>query len=543
MPDLQRDDLLNNTPMWLLTLSWAGRDIRLSSRPVTVYDDDGNAYAFDGGFPEPDFEDSIELMTSDLNVRSVPIEVVLPGVDVAREISRGHDLSAAVGELALWAPGTEWEDRRVMVQGIIRQPLYGGAGEPVAFTLEELPWHDTGTLCPAVLTNATWTGLYSTGEVYGDDESVGFPIVFGSPGLVGGERIPGTWATRTDMITVSSTAASSLMVAGHPVVAGEFEVFCVKANTWTTINGSDVQQRIESGQTVTLLDTAGESSGFLQNYEDGYAIAWTAGGGMANPYGEGVLEGAGDVLRFALSRSSLRVDDGRCAAAAKLLNSYKLAGFVDNFKAKAYNWIADNLVPILPISMHPGPDGLYPVVWRYDALPSDAIDHLEAGAGITRAGPVEYTQKVSDLRNAVSVRWALNVVTKAYTRSSNVSAEVAESFGGGGTLGTLYTEASQRRYGLRSHTVETELVYDEATAVRIAMWMTRAYGFSHRQITYEIDLDRGWLSPGDVVTLTDSDLYIDGQVALVRSVQWGGPSLMITLLVIEDPARDSRYSS
>jgi hypothetical protein len=46
---------------------------------------------------------------------------------------------------------------------------------------------------------------------------------------------------------------------------------------------------------------------------------------------------------------------------------------------------------------------------------------------------------------------------------------------------------------------------------------------------------------GDIVTITDSEIGLDAQVAMVREVQWDSSgSVGLSLLIIEDPARDIR---
>jgi len=53
--------------------------------------------------------------------------------------------------------------------------------------------------------------------------------------------------------------------------------------------------------------------------------------------------------------------------------------------------------------------------------------------------------------------------------------------------------------------------------------------------------DWGWLERGQVVTLTDAELYLTGQVAIVESVRIdGSPMIQLGFLLIEQPARDAR---
>ena len=72
--------------------------------------------------------------------------------------------------------------------------------------------------------------------------------------------------------------------------------------------------------------------------------------------------------------------------------------------------------------------------------------------------------------------------------------------------------------------------------------MARAYALARRRIEYLVpEAMYGWLVRGQVVTLTDPDLYLSQQVCLIEGIRTdGSPMLRIKLLLIEDLVRDSR---
>ena len=102
-----------------------------------------------------------------------------------------------------------------------------------------------------------------------------------------------------------------------------------------------------------------------------------------------------------------------------------------------------------------------------------------------------------------------------------------------------YTLASANRYGLRSMSIDTELISSRASAGRVVNWMSRAYSGQHRLIKYKARKKLAYLEIGDVISITDPDLHLTNQIVLVQSVEWGAADLTFTFLLIPDIPRDT----
>jgi hypothetical protein len=68
---------------------------------------------------------------------------------------------------------------------------------------------------------------------------------------------------------------------------------------------------------------------------------------------------------------------------------------------------------------------------------------------------------------------------------------------------------------LRSIQIDLPIVWSGTTAARVAHWRIRRDGYAPRLVEYDVLADRGWLRPGDVVTLTDTELAWVSVVALI----------------------------
>jgi hypothetical protein len=69
--------------------------------------------------------------------------------------------------------------------------------------------------------------------------------------------------------------------------------------------------------------------------------------------------------------------------------------------------------------------------------------------------------------------------------------------------------------------------------------MSRAYSAKHRTISYRAPYKLAYLQIGDIVSITDSELYFDDQVVLIQAIDWGEEDLVFTFLLIPDLPRDT----
>jgi hypothetical protein len=574
---------------WLLDLQWAGGVIRVADGDLEVQTDDGDLLKYSPGLDSPEMEEAIELLT-DMSAApaSATISVLLP-VDVPRLVALGHDLSGAIGTLSRWVEGTTLEARRVVLVGIVSDPEYETEDDPVRFTLEANVWQDS-TEFPdpeaAVLAD-NWDDAMILSLALSDFE-LAYPIVIGRPGVVSTMITSVGWITGSAGVWVDkqNTAAGggnvgdlTLVIAGHHVTATE-----VYANTdgYTTgtrflvRNGYDRQEHPVAFLSWWGTKTAGAddftysagpygfvagpptslghnavnvefqpASGVDRPVYIGWLDSTDGGGGMQGPNGQ-TIETAGEVLEWLLGLTSIKVDRGRCAVAGSLLSRFKL-GFTIETGVKPWEWAKEHLLPLLPVTIVSGPDGVYPLVWRYWATSADAVHHLDLDIdpGIERSSAVRVD------RSKIVNDWTLRY---AYTRRTGSFRGVARLGAEGLSVGlpSMHCTISQRRYRrpdgdplVIAESMDTVCIYDDSTAQAVLSWQALAYALARRRVSYRVPLSRyPSIERGQVITVTDPDLYLSSQVALVESVKTdGSPTCDVGLLLIEDPGRDMRLGA
>ncbi|MFZ9483561.1 MAG: hypothetical protein ACO3AV_11750 [Ilumatobacteraceae bacterium] len=519
--------------VWLCDIVIGGQTYHLADRPVTAPtgEDDANV-EYRGGLEfSGDVDDRLDLFTADADERSVSLTLHLAGqADVRKLIREGADLLSATGRLMLYVEGGSASDVVVLVDGVADAPEYGAEEQPVTLTLREDRQDDAALIPPEPhrYTSSTWAGTGDTGA-YGER----YPIVFGRPGGLFGFAAgsPGLYVETDTMLIaghhVDSTTTISLM-DGDGVADGSLVV------TNTT---DDLGQPVATISTAVLPNIGAITVG------DPYFVRW---GGDAMMDGSRPVRGAGSVIRWLLRRSSMRWDSGRLAAAEPHIDRYLIDAYIGAAPEKRvspWEWIADHLTPILPISWRIGPRGIYPVLWRFDATALDATAEIDVdGARASRTSAVAYSDRAK-IRNDLVLSYSPDK-DGAYLRKVRVTGDYDAIDIGTLDLSTAhvspYCVASRLRYGPRPMDLSSDVIEDGGTAGAVLGWMVRRYALPTRTVSFELDQTRlADLTPGDVVTVLDAEIGMVSQVALVESVRYAARGAAeVTVRTVEDIVRD-----
>lgn len=529
MGQYTRSELAAGAFVWLLRVEYASRAFLFASGSVppgeAPTDSAGVVMAIDGTIGDNvGIDVSSDILSPGGSSRSVSFRGLIFPVDIAALVEGGNDLSTATGDLALWRLGDSYADRWRFLRGNVQRPEYGAKGAPVNLTIEENAYNDRSIL-PGKWSTVTAATFPGAGETV---EGKYYPIIIGGPGVF--RNLAGSDLTRPGSTAIVVGASpDTLLICGH-----EIENVTVKVYDGTT--SEDFAPSITEdgiGNPVATVDISAAST--ISRTASSYTIYTPAG--IA-----GGITGAGDVLDYFLRLSTLRIDEGKLAAAVPALNDYTIRGFTDSGGFSAWEWIQDNLIPLLPVSfVSSGGDngGVYPIFWKLDAGPQDAIAEIVAGVGgATRDGPIRYDRNHRDVINEIRIDYAKNAQTGEYQRFQVLRPD-AVALGSRPDVGSYHARISRNRYGSGSEAITTDIVYDDITAGLVLQWKIHALGFLHRVGVYIMPREWGRLGPGDVVTLTDSELSIVSRVCLVRSVAWVSASwVSVEVLILENPARD-----
>lgn len=536
LPSVAGADLL-----WLLELDFAGRTFRFSSEPVNIAAQDGTAISYPGGLDDPGYQESLDRFSHSIDEQAISLELVLP-VNVPEMIQKGHLLGGSRAELScvLRQAGTiqqTYEARLVVLSGSLSEPQYGFPESPIGYiatSIEGSLTDDAGLFLSASQTISEDT--FAAVATAGKDEHEGkpYPLVFGTPGAYrdgsgNSKTTSGSPAYIVDVDT-SNDKVEGLIIAGHHVNASTVLIFdSSKSEAFSVTNTTD-----DLGHQIATVDPSGAST--IDPTEREFWVGWNNGGGLKNPWSTATeLEGAGDVLRWALTYSTLEIDHGAWAAAADFLNRFKLAGYISDPEISVWEWVSD-LADSLPVTIRKGPGGIYPIIHDLRASASDGLQ-ITASPEFQQISPVQIEGQLSDIFNSIRIGYAFQAKSSDPKRYAVIG---TKETGDPSSFSTTTTRQSISRYGRRFRSIDGPYVYDRTTAQLIVKTLSDKEALPPRQIDYRADPRFAHISLGDVITLTDPNLAFTDQACIVAGKAWDLDSWIFTLLIDSIPDRDDR---
>ena len=529
-----RSELLRADPIFLLEVSWGSYVYRFATKPVHLLDN-GVYLPFVGHLDNPQYAEQGELLGLDIEEKSVPLALYFSGVNIALEEMRGNTIEGSKAELSyiLEDIHTDYEERVILAQGVISQPIYGHPDRPVEYiecALESQNVINSTSLLNSINPRYTINPDIDTDTTLNYDQLTEGKIL----GLALGRF---TFIDGFEIYTIPAyfygrTASLQNLFAlfPHLSISTTAKVKDSKGNQIDE-NIRFKTKRLES-RFFTYASIADPNPNTLVNPLTNQEVEYWAfiEEGLPNPIGEGVLEGAGDVCIWALSNTGIDIDYNAWYNVRNFLNEYKIGGYLQSPDITGLEFIQQELLPYLPIEIVQGNNGLSP---RLNLMASAGVvlptEHITAGAVFFRTGPILPLTEPQDICNAVKVRFAWQGRTQAYIGIIDIGPDQAAEQVLSNEVIDQYSIISVSKYGLKRKTIELNFVYDYATASRIAQEYIRFNSMPRLGITYRAVGYYGWLQVGDIIELTDSDISIDRQKAQIVSKRWNETHWEFTL--------------
>ena len=545
-------------PVYLLTLDWGGEVFRFSTIPIALTNTslsaaDRDVLQFPGGLENPDFEERANRQGVSTGGTSIPFTVYLPDdVDVATEIQKRVPLSAATGELSMiiidvrhlhTAPTYDFNNRFLLARGICQMPVYAHVGQPnrLDFSLESiLPDSDSTPLVSPTksITVKTWPSAPDTskGRVY--------PTVIGTPGYYfqgnpeAGPVVTYCQGVPAYKVTDNTGSDVKLLIAGHDVVADSVRVFSENNTTGTAFDVEHITDGL--GQLISFVQLAGNA---LQN-DSSFHVSWS-GGGLPNPFGPSALRGMGDVMLWALqSAGTGGLDLPKWENERENLNKIAIDCYINDNRITGWEFVRNNLLDLLALEIREGVRGIFPRV-RLWGITANDCQKINEGPDFYPIGPMTTQTDFGDIRNDISIRYAY-CATDGYRQGSVISDLVSGQTVSSAAIQTdvdlsmfssSYAFISAQRYGTRSESINSRVLWEDASAALAISERCRNLGFSQSSRPYEADVTYGWLEVGDYISLESTSLGTDTgfSMAEITGKKWNGFAWEFLLTFDDDP--------
>tara|TARA_R100000734_G_C3317168_1_gene110073 strand:+ start:849 stop:2486 length:1638 start_codon:yes stop_codon:yes gene_type:complete len=520
-----RTELLKAKPIFLLEINWGTYTYRFATKPIHLLDD-GVYLPFTGNLDNPQYAEQSELLGIDIEEKSVPLALYFAGVNISLEELKGNTIEGSKAELSyvLEDIHIDYDERTILAQGVISQPVYGHPDRPIEYV--ECSLESQNVINSTSLLNSI-NPRYTVNPDIDTDTSLNYNqltegkilgIAFGRFTFIDGYEIftiPAYFYGRT------ASLQNKFALYPHLSISTTVKVRDGKGNEINEnirFKTKNLENRFFTYSSVADPHPNTLADPFTNEEVEYWAFIQE---GLPNPIGEGVLEGAGDVCIWALTNTNIDIDYDAWYNVRTYLNEYKLAGYLQDPDITGLEWLQQEVLPYLPIEIVQGNNGLSP---RLNLIASAGVvvptEHIIAGAVFFRTGPVLPLTEPQDICNAVKIRFAWKGQTQAYFGIIDIGPEQAAEQVLSNEVIDEYCIISQSKYGLRRKTIELNYVYDYATAARIAQEYIRFNSMPRLGITYKAVGYFGWLQVGDIIELTDTDINIEKQKAQIVSKRW-----------------------
>lgn len=549
------------TPVFILTIEWAGQTYRASTEAITVPSSTGSDILFCGGLVEdPAFNFELPEFGFQVSSYSTPIAVYLNGVDISEQASRHNHMDDAYCELdyVLVKNGLvgSYEDRFALVHGYVKQPIFGHHDKPkcyVEFSLENpivsssayaLSVGKTAQIASKELSSIINTSLSPLNSIYiagttlidvvGVHKGKNIPFVFGDAGTYIDDQntLQKFGATPAYVIYATSGGANKiwLAISAHDVDAPNVRIFDDLGNNRL----ENVQKFISrSGSVFCFVEFTHSSGGFQNPVDDEnakYFCCWEQGGGYRSPLTNAPISNAGDLCLYFLSLGNQQVDYASWNSIRTLLNGYQFSGYINNTELSPLEFIQNEIVPFLPISIIQSNEGLKPI---YNVLASGSAllstETIIASPEFALNGAITTTGDTANVINDYSLEYTFDPHQNEHKKTMRITGITTDLYEN--VFSNQQAVNSFQRFGQRSVIEKSNYIHDQATASKVCEDTIKFNSIPDQIVSYIAGAKYGYLEVGEIITLSDNDINFDKRLVQVIMKSWEDTHWLYTLKV------------
>jgi hypothetical protein len=555
-----REDWRGSRVVFILELVWNKRVFHASTEPIQVPSNQGDI-SFHGGLVEqPEINLQLPELGFQVDSYNTPIAVYLNDVDVSKQASKHNYLDDADAVLSfILVKGDQvssYEDRVELISGKVKQPFYGHKDKSkgyVEFSIENQVIDSSmykllvgsnaviSSLELSAKLNASaspFSSIFIAGteliDVIGVQKGKLLPFIIGQAGFFYDEENNKQYFGATPAYVIHAKHGGTneiwLGIAGHEVEATNVRIYDDLGN-WRL---ETVEQYVRrDGEIFSYVHFTHGAGGFQNPVDDESArffVSWINGGGFKSILTNADLSNGGDLCLYMLSLGGQKVDFEAWNHIRTLLNAYKFAGYITEFDITPLEFLQNEVIPFLPISIVQGVEGLKPV---FNVLGSGAyllaVDTITANQEFYRASPIQSIDDVSELINDYTLEYVYDEKENQHRRNIRITGESKDLYQN--VTSNLQAVESFQRYGIKSKMERSNFIHDDDTAALVAFDKIRFHSLPSRVIEYITSPNYGYLRIGDIIRLTDPEVFLTSRLVQVISKSYQSNSWSYTFKI------------
>lgn len=565
MASVTRSSVTGTHPVFLLEVTWSGRTYYLSTSPISLQGTHGKTHFQGGLLEDPAFETSLPDIGFRVSSFSTPVAAVFIGVNIAQQQARGNFLDDAEAELSYVMVSNEktptYEQRAQVLKGKIVQPVYGHADQPAGYCEFSIESNVLDSSLYALVTGfgaemtvqalsarlnvavspfaAFFTGSTTKLSVSDVNKGKKMPIIFGEAGKITDDSLQTQYYAASPAYVIHASGVNPkpvyLGIAAHRVAATKVRIFdnkgsfgLVDVNHWIR-NGSQPFAYVNFNlATLHLADiTADESVE--------YYASWNNGGGVISPSSPEGITGGGDICLYCLERGQNDIDFVAWQGLRSILNRYRFAGYINNEEISPIEFIQNEIIPLLPISVVHGNEGIKPVYnLKADGAGFFVRTAITASSDFQLTGSVATQTDINSIYNDITLKYAYDVRVEQYQASMRLTGSIDAAASTASVYSSQAARLSALKYGVRPRKIESTLIHEPDTAARVLRDAIALQSIPQKRVQYACSPRFGYLEVGDIIELTDSTIGLSRTLAQVVSKSYDSAGWLLSMILKEE---------
>lgn len=537
--NIKPSDLQGRDICFLLDIEYAGAVFRFSTFPINIEDLAANTtIQYKGGLlSDPDINLQTQIVGFNPEQNKLSLELIFNDINWISEWTKGRVLDNAVCRLFMISVRDDktafyMQNRIALFSGRATGAIFGTPDRPighVAFTIE----NDLIVTDKKIIQEYQYLDYFEFNDRPEFMQGKIIPFIFGKPGPYPTPDGSDSFlffntqpATPCYLSYLDGVVDAFFLVAYDTVEAINLRIYSTKEGNFVNPveTALDSNNRIYSFVRYTFGASEIENNNFAVggiNEDVKYYTQWSEyDGAISNPYGDGYLEGAGDICLYALERSGLEFDYEAWIGVRNFLNKYKFAGYINDPDATWFEWLKDSIIEYLPIEIINTGKGLKPVVNLY--FTSDNINpvHYVTDSGdfqiVTGLQPLDV-----EIINKISIYYCFDPMAEKFNSILRLRPDMdprqtytANSFPS--QLGKI----SMEQYGLKEIVYEIPHLYDLDTALKIAHDKMRFSAMGALALEVSAASKFGYFELGDILSLSSEHLGFSNYKCQIVSKSW-----------------------
>ena len=425
----------------------------------------------------------------------------LPITGLVKELAYRNVLRSGVVSTYLWVEGSDWDSKELLCAGRLEYSSSEGASGSLQIVVKQDLGEGGGTLPPL-------NDRVPQNELFLLDRAQPIPFVFGTspntsyPVTVKPYPFQALVFTGLDKDYVATlligkgyhSPSSVFLVCDDPALEADAAAVTLDYNDF-------------ANPSVSTLDILSSPIGTNSN-DWGYSYYYHTKGEPLGFYLNTPIRGLGSLCQVLLAGSSALVDAARMSFYEGALNSYSVAGQIDE-PTVCTDYIRDAITNLFPVTLMGGSSGLWVQPWKTNTQSSLAVLNINPSEGFgARASSVELDS--SEVLNDITINAGYCRLRDLYTLKYSLTAARKATQSNQLVRKSRACAISKELYGLKELSSDSVIVYDVGTLGLILEQQVEAKALPRARVAYDLSVNDAWVRPGDYVQVYDAEVYLSG---------------------------------